>query len=104
MAVKINPVKISPLALDKVKEIIEKKKLGDEYGLRVGIKGSGCAGEFIIGFDQKAEHDHEFDVQGIRLLIDKRHTMYLMGVVVDYKTVDGKTGFSLITPEKADSL
>ena len=67
--------------------------------LRVGVKGGGCSGmSYILGFDRKRDHDLEFEVSGIKVFMDKRHGLYLMGVVVDYKDGLDARGFTFDNP------
>ena len=96
---KINPVTISKEAILEIKQIIESKKIPEGYKLRIGIKGGvGCAGvNYVIGFDEPGEFDNEFDIEGIQLLIDKRHTMFLMGVSLDFYDGVDERGFKFTT-------
>ena len=96
---KINPVTISSQALQEIKKIIESKKIPEGYKLRIGIKGGvGCAGvNYVIGFDEPGEFDNEFEVEGVQVLIDKRHTMFLMGVGLDFYDGNDERGFKFST-------
>ena len=38
------PVTITERAIEEIKSIMKTKKIPVEYGLRVGVKGAGCAG------------------------------------------------------------
>ncbi len=102
MAIKINPIKITTKAAEEVRKILLNKGIPEDYGLRVGIKGSigGCgAREFYLGFDAPKEGDNSFDMHGIMVLINKKETMYLMGVEVDYHQSNVEQGFFFNTPE-----
>jgi len=98
MDLKINPVTITSEALNEIKNILNKKNIPVNYGLRIGIKGtSACAGlGYLVGFDQKGEHDNEFDIDGVKMYIDKRHTMYLMGVTLDFYDGADARGFKFL--------
>ena len=86
------PLSITPAAIAEVMEIITKKKIPEGYALRVGIKGGGCgAMGFILGFDHQKERDAVFPHQGIEVIVDKRHLMYVVGMTVDFvERVDGR--------------
>ncbi len=92
---KINPVTISKQAILEIKKIVNSKKIPEGYRLRVGIKGGvGCAGvNYIVGFDEPGEFDNEFIIEGVPLLIDKRHTMFLVGVELDFYEGKEERGF-----------
>lgn len=90
----LRPVSLTPDALEQVKAIMESKAVPDGYGLRIGVKSSGCAGlGFMLGFDKIAENDMSYDEQGVLVIIEKKHAMYLAGKQVDYSTFDGQAGF-----------
>lgn len=101
MAVKINPIRITERALEQIQHIMEEKSIPEDYGLRVGVKGGGCEEvSYIIGFDEKTDQDNEFLMKGIRLFIEKKDTMYLMGVEIDYLEEKSKKGFKFLTPDQ----
>ncbi|MEQ9375685.1 MAG: iron-sulfur cluster assembly accessory protein [Imperialibacter sp.] len=96
----IHPVSISEKALGEIKEIIAKKKIPEGYGLRIGIRGAGCAGvSYMLGFDKKKEGDIEYSIAGISVFIEKRHTMYLIGLEVDFYDGADARGFSFVNPD-----
>jgi iron-sulfur cluster assembly protein len=92
--VNILPFHISPLALDELKSIIQAKKIPTGYGVRIGIKGSGCAGvNFIIGFDECAADDKTFEHEGVFFYISKKHLLYVSDLHVDFINTLEERGF-----------
>ena len=88
------PVKITESAIAEIKYIFERKNIPFEYGLRIGMKGSGCSGTtFVIGFDKKKEQDEVFIKEDIEVYIEKKHLMYLFGVEVDFVENETERGF-----------
>ena len=89
------PLTIEIDALAAIKEIIQKKQITKEYGLRVGVKGTGCSkNDFFIAFDKISEKDKVYDLEGLLLLIDRGQFMYLFGQKLKYKQdEDGSMGF-----------
>ena len=88
------PVKISPQAISQIKYIFERKNIPADYGLRIGMRGSGCSGtSFVIGFDKKNQTDDEYLVDNIPVYIEKKHVMYLFGVEVDFVENEIESGF-----------
>lgn len=90
------PIDVTPKAIQEIHAIIKAKGIPDFYGLRVGIKGGGGCGGFsyMLGFDLKKEGDAEFNLDGLKLLIDKKHVMYLAGKVIDYVDDGEESGFT----------
>ncbi|MCX2744982.1 iron-sulfur cluster assembly accessory protein [Mangrovivirga sp. M17] len=93
-------IEFSKSALAEVKNIMSKKGIPEGYGLRVGAKGAGCGGmSFALGFDKKKETDDHFDVEGIPVYVEKRHVMYLLGMVVDFYEGSEARGFLFLKKE-----
>ena len=87
------PIKITEKAIKEAKYIYQNKNIPQEYGLRIGMRGGGCGASFFLGFDLEKEHDKAFDVEGLNVLIDKRHFMYLFGMEVDFEEQEAERGF-----------
>jgi len=67
--------------------------------LRIGVKGGGCSGlSYILGFDKKADNDHEFNINGINCVMNPAHEMYLFGMVVDWQDGLNNRGFTFKNP------
>ena len=93
------PIKISPKAVEEIGRIIKAKNVPDDYYLRVGVRGGGCSGmSYILGFDKKREHDLEFVVDGVAVVVDKRQGLYLMGTIIDYHDGLSARGFTFENP------
>jgi len=89
------PISITPKALKEAKKIFATKNIPSNYGLRIAIKGSvGCAGvNFIIGFDIEEIDDSIFIINDVKIIINKKHYLYLAGQEVDYISNNEEQGF-----------
>ena len=99
----LTPVTITDKAAEEIKNIMDNKNIPEGYQLRIGIKGSGgCAGfEFMLGFDKKKDTDLEYNVAGVSVLVEKRHTMYLLDLEVDFHEGADARGFTFSKKEPA---
>ena len=90
------PVTLTEKAAKEVKNILTNKNIPAEYSLRIGIKGTGgCAGfDYLLGFDKKKDSDLQYEIEGIRVLIEKKHTMYLLDLEVDFHEGADARGFT----------
>ena len=97
----LKPVTLTPLAAAEARKIMQTKNIPEGYGLRVGVRGGhGCGGvSFIIGFDKRKESDLSYEIEGINILVDKKHTMYLIGKAVDFYEGADARGFIFIEQE-----
>ena len=88
------PIRVTVAAHDKILEIRKNKKIDDSYHLRLGVKSAGCGiASYVIGFDHLDEKDEIFDLNDIRIIIEKIQLMYLAGKTVDYGESEGDIGF-----------
>lgn len=95
-------IKFTPAAIAEVKNIMKKKGIPSEYGLRVGVRGGmACGGggmSYILGFDKKKESDEVSDIDGITVYMEKKHAMYLIGMQIDHVSEDDRVGFVFENP------
>lgn len=88
-------VSFTETAKKKILEALSQPGISESYALRLGLSGGACAGKYIIGFDQKAADDDKYFIDGIPVIIAKKHLMYLMDKKVDYKTENNESYFGI---------
>ncbi len=94
MANIFKPVKISNKAIERIKSIMETKKVPSDYFLRIGIQGTGCVGNtHTLAFDKKRDRDLELHEEGLNIIIAKKELMYIVGFELDYIQQDDQQGF-----------
>ncbi|MRS62415.1 iron-sulfur cluster assembly accessory protein [Larkinella terrae] len=98
-----NPVRLTPEACEQIRETFRANKIPDTYGLRVGIRGGGCGSSWLLGFDQPGQSDEVFEIDSIRVIIDKKHLLYVFGVEVGFETSEEERGFTIQKPEQTVS-
>lgn len=96
-----NPIKLTSKAIHEITTTLEANKIPDTYGLRVGLRGGACSATFLLGFDMAGEHDQTYAVDGVKVIIDKRHLMYVIGVLVDYEEGTNGSGYTVSAAEKS---
>ena len=99
----IEPVTISAAAAKEIKHLMTHKNIPEGYGLRIGVKGgSGCGGGmgFMLGFDKPKDGDLSYEQLGIPVHVEKRQTMYLVGLEVDFHDGADARGFTFINPNE----
>ena len=99
ISAKASPVNLTEGAIAELKRLFSEKNIPAEEGLRVGVKGGGCAGfSYILGFDKKDAADEVFEQSGLRIFINKAHQLYLAGIEIDYKSGLDARGFVFNNP------
>lgn len=93
------PIQLTEGAVSQLKRIMEEQNIPGDYGLRVGVKGGGCSGfSYVLGFDEKKEKDEEYIVAGFRILMEKAHAIYLLGMEIDWVEGLQNRGFQFNNP------
>jgi iron-sulfur cluster assembly protein len=92
-------VELSPAAVKRVKELLESQNLQDAF-LRMGVKGGGCSGlTYNLEFDTEVgRHDKQFEVDGVKVVVDMKSYLYLNGSTLDYVTQGLTGGFTFVNP------
>jgi len=100
----VAPVTLTEGAKREIKKLIAQQELSEDYGLRLGVEGGGCAGmNYILGFDQKKEGDQEYAIDGIRVYMHKAHGLYLAGMEVDFQDGLNARGFTFSNPNASST-
>ncbi len=93
------PVKLTEGAIAEVQSLMKEKNVPEGYGLRLGVKGGGCAGfSYILGFDNEKEKDNVYEVEGLKVVIEKAHELYLDGTELDFLNGLENRGFIFNNP------
>ena len=68
--------------------------------IRVGVKSGGCSGlSYDLTFDnEEKENDKIFENNNIKIIVDKKSFLYLVGTELDYSGGLNGTGFVFKNP------
>lgn len=68
--------------------------------VRVGVKSGGCSGlSYELDFDNKmSETDKVFEDNDVRIIVDKKSFLYLVGTVLEYSGGLNGKGFVFNNP------
>ena len=75
------------------------------YGLRVGVKNGGCAGmSYTMEMaDAAAPADEVVEDKGVRILIDPKAVLFLLGTRMDFRTEKLSAGFVFENPNQTSA-
>ena len=98
-----NAIKLTDSAADRIKEIMsraDKKTIG----VRVGVKSGGCAGlSYMMEYASDIRPDEEvIEDKGVKVLIDPKAIMYLLGTEMDYKKEKFSSQFIFKNPNETE--
>jgi iron-sulfur cluster assembly protein len=79
-------MRLTEAAADRIKELMAKSDRA-VAGLRVGVRNGGCAGmAYTMEYAESANPtDEVVEDKGVRILIDPRAVLFLLGTEMDYK-------------------
>ena len=98
------PVQLTERAADQVRRIRKDEDLDEELFLRVAVEGGGCSGlSYKLGFDYESDEDEVIVSQGIKVVVDTKHMMYLKGISVDYPDGLDARGFTFDNPNASET-
>ena len=94
-------IKVSDIAKQKVVALMEEDGFNptNDY-VRVGVKSGGCSGlSYELKFDsEKIDGDQIFEDNDVRIVVDKKSYLYLIGTTLDYSGGLNGTGFVFNNP------
>ncbi|MBI5755491.1 MAG: iron-sulfur cluster assembly accessory protein [Nitrospirae bacterium] len=99
-----HPVTLTENAIREIKRIMEINSVTGG-GLRVGVTGGGCAGfTYTLNFDNEIRSDDQvYEVEGIKVIVDVKSSLYLFGTTVDYTSDLTGGGFKFMNPQAKGS-
>lgn len=80
----VSSITLTEAAARHIRRTIEKRGRG--IGMRLAVKKAGCSGlSYAVEVaDQVGELDTQFESHGVRLLVDAKSLVYVLGVEIDF--------------------
>ncbi len=93
-------ITITEKAKEKIDSLRQEDGLTDAHNIRVAVKGGGCSGlMYDLLFDSALQpSDQIFEDKGIKILVDKKSLLYLLGTVLDFSDGLNGKGFQFVNP------
>lgn len=90
-------------AIAELKRLLSEETSGAD-GVRVAVKGGGCSGlSYVLEFSREREGDNVSEQDGVRFYMDRKSTIYLKGIVLDYKEGLNGKGFVFTNPNASST-
>ncbi len=96
-------IKLSESAAERIKEIMSRAQ-NKTIGVRVGVKSGGCAGmSYTMEYAKDIKPNEEIvEDKGVKVLIDPKAVMYLLGTEMDYKKDNFSSQFVFKNPNETE--
>lgn len=93
-------IQVSDKAKEKILEIKSSENRGENFHVRVGVKGGGCSGlMYDLAFDEVLQpNDQVIEDHGVKLVVDKKSVLYLIGTTLDFSDGLNGKGFQFVNP------
>ncbi|MDA0714545.1 MAG: iron-sulfur cluster assembly accessory protein [Bacteroidetes bacterium] len=93
-------IKVRDNAREQVMKLLANEGAPEGSFVRVGVKGGGCSGlMYKMDFDQDLKEDDKvFEDNGVKVVVDKKSFLYLVGTELDFSGGLNGKGFQFINP------
>jgi iron-sulfur cluster assembly protein len=93
-------ITVSNAAKEHAIQLIKDENKPENTFIRVGVDGGGCSGlMYNLEFDHvMKEGDKEFEDNGIKIVVDKKSFLYLVGTELDFTGGLNGKGFTFRNP------
>ena len=93
-------ISVTEKAKTRIHELLTAEGKPAESAVRVSVKGGGCSGlMYDLGFDTEIKPaDQVFEDKGVKILVDKKSLLYLLGTTLDFSDGLNGKGFQFINP------
>ena len=97
-------IRLTDAAAERIKHVMA-NAVGDIVGVRVGVKNGGCAGmEYTMEWaEEQKPFDEVVEDKGVKVLIDAKAIMFLLGTQMDFQTSSLKSGFVFNNPNQTSA-
>ena len=93
-------IEVTPPAVERIRDLLDKEGKLASHGLRLKVIGGGCSGlRYELAFDDRVgDNDTELEIGGIRVLVDEKSALYLVGTTLDFVDTLQESGFKMRNP------
>jgi len=97
-------MRLTEAAAERIKAVMAKADK-PVAGLRVGVKNGGCAGmEYTMEYAEAVKpSDEVIEDKGVRILVDPKAVLFLLGTEMDYKTEKLSAQFVFNNPNQTSA-
>ena len=93
-------ITVTDKAKERISALLKEEGRTGNHNIRVSVKGGGCSGlMYDLGFDEEIKPaDQVFEDKGVKILVDKKSLLYLIGTTLDFSDGLNGKGFQFINP------
>ncbi len=98
-------ITVTQPASERIHELLEKEGKLETHGLRMKVIGGGCSGlRYELAFDDRiGDADTEVSADGVRVIVDDKSALYLVGTTLDFVDTLQESGFKMENPNASST-
>ena len=92
---------ITPQAVEQIRGLLAKRGK-ESAGIRIGVRTAGCSGlSYTLEYaDEVGKYDEVVETEGVKVIIDPKAIMFILGTEMDFKSEKLKSGFVFTNPNE----
>ena len=98
-------IEVTTEAAQRIKVLLTEDGKAESHGLRMKVVGGGCSGlQYQLSFDDVVRAiDTEIEVEGVRVIVDEKSALYLVGTRLDFVDSLQESGFKIENPNASNT-
>lgn len=98
-------IEVTKEAADRIRSLLSEDGKLETHGLRMKVIGGGCSGlQYQLSFDDVVRDiDAEIEVDGVRVIVDEKSALYLVGTRLDFVDTLQESGFKIENPNASNT-
>ncbi len=98
-------IEVTTAAAAQIRNLLSEDGKLETHGLRMKVIGGGCSGlQYQLSFDdQVRDIDAEIEIEGVKVIVDEKSALYLVGSVLDFVDTLQESGFKIENPNASNT-
>jgi iron-sulfur cluster assembly protein len=98
-------IDVTETAAGRIHALLEEEGKLETHRLRMKVVGGGCSGlQYQLSFDDRMKDvDSEIEAFDVRLVVDEKSALYLVGSVLDFVDTLQESGFKIENPNASNT-
>lgn len=98
-------IEVTTEAAAQIRTLLSEDDKLETHGLRMKVIGGGCSGlQYQLSFDDVVRDvDAEIEAEGIKVIVDEKSALYLVGSVLDFVDTLQESGFKIENPNASNT-
>jgi iron-sulfur cluster assembly protein len=98
-------IEVTAEAVERIRSLLSEDGKLESHGLRMKVIGGGCSGlQYQLSFDDVVrEVDSEIEVDGVKVIVDEKSALYLVGSRLNFVDTLEESGFKIDNPNASNT-